>query len=83
MNKRFECVKKTTYTKDGVRVEGHDYVTGIAFLDTDSQRKYFVDRCDRCGHYLVVYSDNPKLGDPAQYKEYIEIGGGENEDIAL
>ena len=71
----FKCILKSTFAKDGTPIVGHDYMSGLAFQDLDSNRWYFIDRCKHCGHYCASFTD----GEFEHEKEYngqvTKVGG--------
>lgn len=62
----YECAMNTSFTKDGVKIEGHDYTAEIALIDLDTGRTYLIDHCDNCGHVGVTWTDK----EPKHFEEY-------------
>lgn len=74
-SKRLECIKRGYELPDGTRVEGHSYVAMLAFRDRDTDRWYYVDRCEHCQHCEVNYSDDDIESE--LYPEIMMIGGSD------
>lgn len=77
-DKMFECTLRTSFSEDGIPIDGHQYISGLAFHDIDTERWYFVDRCSNCGKYSVGWvmnGDENNLGALSAYRQRTKIGG--------
>lgn len=58
MDNAYQCLLATDFTKDGIKIEGHEYIAEVALTDLDTERVYFYDRCERCGNISTSFSSN-------------------------
>lgn len=74
MSRLAECKAKDTFTKEGIRISGHEFVAEVAFYDEGTDRTYFVDQCEHCNKYEVLWIDGFDKGQD-QYAQIRRLGG--------
>lgn len=71
----FDCLLKSSTTKEGIRIEGHDYQDVVGFHDRDTGRWYSVLKCERCGYPSVTWTDSDAPEMMAGHLYNQEVGG--------
>lgn len=71
----YDCLINSDITKDGIRIDGHSYVTVVAFEDLDTHRTYTIDQCSRCDYPIVAWTDEDAGKIIRNYKYQKKTGG--------
>jgi len=75
LSKRSECIANTSYTPDGIRIEGHPYVALCAIYDEEHDRMYHVLQCENCGKLSAGFQDGQPENAADMYGQILKVAG--------